>query len=71
MTSNWYIEEDVSGFTVKYDTDEMYQIYDELCKTLNDIVHKRIEHLPEEEQLGVIDLLSDLFRFKYPGDEDE
>lgn len=69
--NNWSVEKDPSGFTVKYDTNEMYQIYEDLCEILNEFVHKRIELLPKEEQLGVIDLLSETFRFEYPGVEDD
>lgn len=52
-------------------SEDYYQIYTDLYEILNDIIHERIKYLPEEEQLAVVDMLSETFRFRYPGEQDE
>lgn len=51
--------------------EDYYQIYTDLYEILNEIVQERIKNLPEEEQLAVVDMLSETFRFRCPGEENE
>ena len=71
MTNDWYIKKDNTDFTVKYYSEDMYQIYNELYETLNVSIHKRIKHLPKENQIQIIDLLTKRFTFEYPENENE
>ena len=52
-------------------SEDYYQIYADLYEILNEIVQERIKNLPEEEQLAVVDMLSETFRFRYHGGDDE